>query len=125
MLGRLGARVTTFAAVSLAWVLFRAESFDSAGAMLRSMAGLEGFAFSAGLFPLREGRLLLAVLAVMFVVVSFCRNTQEYIDGDPDASVPAAWRPRRGMVFLVGTMIFCVLLALIAEAPSEFLYFQF
>jgi alginate O-acetyltransferase complex protein AlgI len=42
LIGRIGARTVTFLAVVVAWVFFRAESFDSAGRILAGMVGLNG-----------------------------------------------------------------------------------
>ncbi|MDY6904696.1 MAG: MBOAT family protein [Thermodesulfobacteriota bacterium] len=44
LFARGGARVLTFLAVTLAWVFFRADSAGSAIAILKSMAGFNGFA---------------------------------------------------------------------------------
>ena len=40
-------RITTFVAVVVAWVFFRADTFEAALAMLRGMAGLNGLALDA------------------------------------------------------------------------------
>ena len=51
-LGRVTARTLTFLAVVIAWVFFRAESFDAAGRVLAGMAGANGVWLPASYFQL-------------------------------------------------------------------------
>jgi alginate O-acetyltransferase complex protein AlgI len=51
-LGRVTARTVTFLAVVVAWVFFRAESFDAAGRVLAGMAGANGVWLPASYFQL-------------------------------------------------------------------------
>lgn len=50
-LGKLGAGALTFLAVIVAWVFFRADSFDSALSMFAGMAGLNGLSLPTSLEP--------------------------------------------------------------------------
>lgn len=98
--GRVCARLLTFLAVVVGWVLFRAESFDAAGRMLAGMAGLNGvvvpeeyrqllgpfgplleslgwtFAYVPGF--LFDGWHQIGWLALVTAIVFFAPNTQEW-----------------------------------------------
>lgn len=132
-LGALAGRTVTFAAVVIAWVPFRAESFAAAWRMLGAMAGREGLGTSlpafrrAGLLASDHGYPLLVALATLWAAVWLLPNTQEFVDRRRVALDAAgdAWAPSRATALVVGTMIFFVLAALVREVPSEFLYFQF
>jgi alginate O-acetyltransferase complex protein AlgI len=153
--GRALARGLTFTAVVAAWVPFRAESFEAAGAILAGMAGLHGMVAPASwarligpLAPVLEGlgwQFLtmrgglfggipqVAFLALLGVVTFLFPNTQEwtgYRPADREVSAPRGlplprWRPGLAHGSALGLACAWVLLALIAETPTEFLYFQF
>lgn len=66
--GRTVARLTTFLAVIVAWVFFRASTIDEAMEILRGMSGLNGFALPATwLAKLGTGGAWLAAHGVQFV----------------------------------------------------------
>jgi alginate O-acetyltransferase complex protein AlgI len=147
-------RGLTFLAVVVAWVFFRAGTFDAAIRVLGGMAGLHGYAVPtyfaevarAMLFvPILEdmgwavspGWLLAGILAALLSVVWFAPNTQEIMGAysraldpyPPRRPRPAAgaigWRPTPAMAVVTGAILFASLLGLLSETPSEFLYFQF
>ncbi len=142
---------TTFLAVVVAWVFFRAESMQAAVLMLQGMAGLHGVSLPSAvaqqlgpLAPVLEasgvtftaggGRELVMSyvwIAVLLPVVFLLPNTQQIMHrhavalGAAAAPAPAwlAWRPSRGWAWATAFVLACGLLSL--TRPSEFLYFQF
>jgi alginate O-acetyltransferase complex protein AlgI len=101
-LGRLTARTLTFLAVVVAWVFFRAESFDAAGRVLAGMAGANGvwlppsyFQLLGPLAPLLEaqgwrfetvaegflfgGIRQTSFLLTLGIIVFLLPNTQEWV----------------------------------------------
>ena len=146
-------RTLTFVAVVVAWVFFRAASVDAALGMLRGMTGANGFAaprwaadvaLSLPLVPVLADLgwpvpplgLMGVLLAVLLAVVWFAPNTHELMGrydralepypASPAAAMPAPrWRPSPAMAVVAGAAFFACLLGLLAEKPSEFLYFQF
>jgi alginate O-acetyltransferase complex protein AlgI len=143
-LGRGAATALTFAAVLVAWVPFRATSFDAALTLLAGMAGGHGLAGPSGggdaLFGVAYGAALYGgidetiALAGLALLTFLAPNTQEimarYRPGLSSAQgdVPAAprflaWRPRPvwSLVMVAG-----LLLALSRmSGVSPFLYYQF
>ena len=131
-------RTLTFLAVMLAWVFFRAADFPTAGRMLSSMSGGNGFSFRSSL----DAGTALALIAVLWLGVWILPNTQEILErfdpalpphgggklahGDPVAIpwlIVWRWRP---------TLIWAAVVALVAAVTmtqmarvSEFIYWQF
>jgi hypothetical protein len=147
-------RVVTFLAVVIAWVFFRATSFEAAFVMLKGMTGANGFgppryladvAASLVLVPalgdlgwtVSPLGLMIGVLALLLATVWLAPNTHQLIGGDDHAldpypspvssegSIAPWWRPTPAMAVLTGAVLFACLLGLLTEKPSEFLYFQF
>lgn len=158
--GRVGGRALTFLVVVVAWVFFRAESFDAAERILAGMAGMNGvwlpasyYAMLGPLAPVLEGYgwrfetadgflfggvVQVGFLAGLMAIVFLLPNTQEwvgYIARDRDtpgvllfervAAWFPAWRPGFVQGSVLGAVLCYCLLAIFAETPSEFLYFQF
>jgi hypothetical protein len=143
----------TFAAVCVAWVFFRATSFDKATTILHGMAGLDGVGLPASvgllLGPLKG---LLEQWGVTFYLGGGSRfietwqwvviggfiafglpNTQQ-IMGRYEAALGAMagprlaarwqlWQPSRRWSLYIGAILLGSLLSL--SRPAEFLYFQF
>ena len=117
-------RAITFIAVVIGWVLFRSDTFASAGAMLCAMTGANGL----GLGDPLQGWWLLAPLLMLAWVAP---NTQEIIGyttprqkrPDWDGSHWPKWQPTLGWAAACGLLIAISLLSL--SKISEFLYFQF
>ncbi len=72
-LGRWTGRLLTFICVVAAWVVFRAETFPEAWAMLRGMAGLNGWAADA------VAPVLVPWFAAVLALVWLAPNTQEWM----------------------------------------------
>jgi alginate O-acetyltransferase complex protein AlgI len=142
--GRCVAIALTFAAVLIAWVPFRATSFDAATRILEGMAGRHGIAGASGagdsLFGVAYGAALYGgidetiALAALLLVTFLAPNTQEmmarYRPGLPTfaGDMPApprfvAWQARPAWALV---MVGALLLALSRmSGVSPFLYYQF
>ncbi len=134
----------TFAAVLIAWVPFRATSFEAALRMLAGMAGGHGVAGPGGaadsLFGVAYGAALYGgidetiALMALLLVTFLAPNTQEIMaryrpglatfPGDgPRAPRALAWQPRQAWA---AVMVGALLLALSRmSGVSPFLYYQF
>jgi D-alanyl-lipoteichoic acid acyltransferase DltB (MBOAT superfamily) len=120
--GRIAGIAFTFLAVVVGWVVFRAESLDSAGRILAGMAGLNGISFPAvspqalhdlagrlpagsvvfaGLAPLTysDGRAAIAAIVAGLAAVWLLPNVREvfarYAPVWDDAASPASLRQAR------------------------------
>ena len=146
--------VITFAAVVVGWVVFRADSVATATAMLKGMAGLNGFALpdhwlpkwgalgqwlSANGVAFTDARGLVPAglinwIVILLVVVWVAPNTQQIMArGFPLMALllPRDMQPARWLAWRP-TVAFALIAAGIALASivnlhrqSEFLYFQF
>jgi alginate O-acetyltransferase complex protein AlgI len=122
-LQRLAGGVLTFVAVTVAWVVFRAESLDVAGAVYRGMAGLNGWSGSpfTGLdLPYKVSEFYQTFL--LCGLIAFCL---------PNSGQLARWLPpqRGGRAWTVGSALVIGLLFAASVSRlgshSPFLYFQF
>ncbi len=150
--GRALACCVTFAAVVAGWVVFRADSISSAAALLRGMAGLNGFALpdqwlakwgalgqwlAASGVPFSDSRGLVSRglvtwIVILLAVVWFAPNTQQIMARfEPALLIPRgmaparrlAWRPSMAFGLLTAVLAFAAIVNL--HRQSEFLYFQF
>lgn len=135
--------VATFLAVTVAWVVFRADSLEAAARILRGMIGLNGVSLPmslnslAGIIPSLSSFVrfdgLSPELATPFaalplgawiggaaVVVWFMPNSQEIMSRLE--AVPEG--PRLRMLSTVCGLVFAISILSLSRA-SEFLYFQF
>ncbi|MDY6914685.1 MAG: MBOAT family protein [Planctomycetota bacterium] len=126
--GRILSMVITFLAVAVAWVFFRAESFDAATRILRAMAGVDGFSTLA---PFRTAKLAIW-LVVLLMVCFFAPNTQELMSRyrpalafKPERPIPAwlKWRPMTILAVVLAVMTVITVLNL--TKVNEFIYWQF
>jgi alginate O-acetyltransferase complex protein AlgI len=147
-LGSLAGAATTFLAVVVAWVFFRADSFSAAGLMLEGMAGgfglrsapwiPDGGASTLRIFAVSSlnGRYVGAIVLLGLAVAWLLPNTQEFMrafDGFDD-KVPApkgiaariVWEPGRWWTsVLLGILFASLVLKMSPIHVSEFLYYQF
>ncbi|MBI3044334.1 MAG: MBOAT family protein [Betaproteobacteria bacterium] len=149
--GRAAGCAVTFAAVVAAWVVFRADSLGTAGAILRAMAGLNGMVLpdvwlarwgGFGEWLAQHGVIFGATPAlartgvvhwiwILLAVVWLAPNTQQIMAATrPALGIPAdsassrwQWRPAAASAALVAGMALAVIANL--NRHSEFLYFQF
>ncbi len=118
------ARVTTFAAVLVAWVFFRAPDLPAAVAILRAMAGQGGSAS-----PALDVASALPWLAALLAVVWFAPNSAEFVgyafEGNrPSLAVaPLRWTPSWRWATACGLLLGLCFMSM--TRVSEFLYFQF
>jgi len=145
--------VVTFLAVLVGWVVFRAVSFEGAGRMLATMAGMHGLTvpFNVGEAQLGVGKLAALVgativpegvagmsyrwtlpgLMLLLVACWALPNTQEWLRNYQPVlekiSVTRAFRLRIGFVtgLILGLPFFAVVKAFVGSQPSPFLYFNF
>jgi D-alanyl-lipoteichoic acid acyltransferase DltB (MBOAT superfamily) len=131
----------TFAAVTFAWVFFRADSFDSAQILCEGMFGLHGLAWPVQLWPqmgtrtddYHAGLAALLLLAALVVFVRVAPNTQQIMArfdvvlmGRQMAGSSRHWYHWR--LSLLSSLLTAVLFAAsIARFNNvtPFLYFQF
>jgi len=121
-----GARALTFLCAVVAWVFFRAESFDAAWTMLASMAGI-----GAGATSLASGAEAWLWIVGLLVAVNVLPNTQEFmadhrpaIDFDPGLRPQGPrWRPTPG--YALAGVVITIACVLHLSRVSEFLYYQF
>jgi len=130
--GRVFAQTLTLLAVVVGWVVFRAQDFASARAILMSMAGLRGAATGSVVgfaWPAVSGWIV-ALMAIALVAP----NTQQImaerrpaLAAEPYATQAAApwlrWSPNMATAVLVGVLFVIAVLNLNQRSP--FLYFQF
>jgi D-alanyl-lipoteichoic acid acyltransferase DltB (MBOAT superfamily) len=129
--GRMAGRVVTFVAVVIAWVFFRAESIDSAFAILAAMAGLNGVPLEAGARDTVKFVWLAVLLAFVWVLPNTFQIMERFepaLPGTERAAMPGGlgflrWRPNWGWA-----AAFCVVAiasVLLVSRESVFLYYQF
>jgi alginate O-acetyltransferase complex protein AlgI len=121
----------TFAAVVVAWTIFRAPTWDAALAMLRGLAGASGVSGlgAFGAVPGASARRGLGVIVVLLAVVWFAPTLSAWLarySPALDAPAPARWQwsPTPAWGALVGVMAALCLYFMLARR-MEFLYFQF
>jgi D-alanyl-lipoteichoic acid acyltransferase DltB (MBOAT superfamily) len=150
-ISRVLAGATTFVAVVVGWVFFRAQDLPTALSILAGMAGAHGFTLpDAFVYRLSSFATVLthlglrftpgggaafvktcAWIAVLLPVVFLWPNTQEIMSrfrpalGATLAAIPRwqRWSPRAGWAAFAGVVAAAGLLSL--NRHSEFLYFQF
>lgn len=142
----------TFFMVVIAWVFFRASSFESALVILKGMSGVSGVSLPSAFLPLigetsnwlqhqgivftpgggKEFVLNYLWILALLPVVFFAPNTHEIMRKFPPALAPIentinfpslVWEPSRRWAVIMALVSVAGLLSLMK--PSEFLYFQF
>jgi D-alanyl-lipoteichoic acid acyltransferase DltB (MBOAT superfamily) len=128
--GHPAAVLITFAATTLAWVVFRAQNFSSALIMLKGLVGLGGATSFVSFTPLAA-----LALVALFAIVWFAPNSMEMTWAFHPALDPPkgytkvrairwlAWRPSRLSATVIGLIGIAAVLALSNLSP--FIYFQF
>jgi hypothetical protein len=120
----------TFAAISFAWIVFRAETLTSAGNVAAGLIGL-GDSGVVSFSPLAAVALIL-----LFGIVWFMPNSMEIMwrHGNPALPSPyenepvkparrLVWAPTRLQAFAYG--ILCIVAVLALSNLKPFIYFQF
>lgn len=120
----------TFTSVVIAWVFFRADSISQALSLLQTMGGLKGIVLPQALskFYISEkfgiqfgylrflagGSIQVAVLTMLVIFVTFCKNPHQIL---------SEFRPSNNWAFALAVIIVIALLNL--NNATVFLYFQF
>jgi D-alanyl-lipoteichoic acid acyltransferase DltB (MBOAT superfamily) len=125
--GRFVGMAVTFGCVTIAWVLFRAESFDGALRILGAMTGAQGFELSATYELAQALRLIVPLL----LWVWFAPSTQELMADYAPAldyvgssrGLAARWRPTP--MSAAALALLAVLTVMNLASHSEFIYYQF
>jgi len=105
----------TFNFVNVAWVFFRAESWDDALKVLKAMFGFNGFGLSYyQFFPEMGPAVFGFMLALTFSTLLFFRNSNSYIETRPDAAK-----------MILAFFVLLSISYLNISKTSEFLYFRF
>ena len=141
----------TFLAVVGAWVVFRSDNINTATAILKSMAGINGFALPDSWLPkwgvfgewltqqgvhfsnthalIKNGAI--NWILVCLLIVWFAPNTQQMmVNFKPALNMPEGssaklllWQS--SYAWLVASVVCAVLSILLISELSEFIYFQF
>jgi len=125
---RLAGAVTTFLAVALAWVFFRAPTLDAAFAILQALAGevaapghLPAAVSGTVLVISSQPEEAAAILIVLAAVITFCApNAAQFF---LEQRQRLRFAPNLASFLMVAFCWICVVVSL--GGPSEFLYFQF
>jgi alginate O-acetyltransferase complex protein AlgI len=127
--GPMLARALTLIFVIFGWVMFRADSMGSAGKMMGTMIGLNGFNLSINAERQLTGLLMLAEIAAMMGIALFAPNSQQWLGYDPQRPVEEGhfWNARLTAYPLHGAALGCLLVFTLTQmsAVHSFLYFQF
>ena len=127
--GRGVARLTTFVAVSVAWIFFKASSLEGAQNVMHGVIGLNGF-----VLPEVYDYHFLFFLCLLLAISWVMPNTQEFMQNyNPSLEFTKVrshnplddlqWKP--GTVYGILLSIALVVSLIMLSKNSEFLYFQF
>lgn len=128
--GRVFGVICTFLAVTLAWVIFRAETFSSAIIMYKGLFGLSGIGIAS--HTNFQGAVEIAWLLVGSSICFLAPNAYQFLANHAPALIPEniqltqsklSWQANVRWALFFGGMITWSILAL--NRVSEFLYFQF
>jgi D-alanyl-lipoteichoic acid acyltransferase DltB (MBOAT superfamily) len=121
----------TMLSVVVAWVFFRAESFDAAWRMLGAMSGANGFSLASAVGRTEPGLWILATgllcIAAPNTAEFFARERPivdgERLHGREPKRIWLVWRPT--VAWAVAMVVIASLSILSLHRASEFLYFRF
>lgn len=140
-IGKIAAQIVTILSIVVAWVFFRADSFDSALIILRAMSGengvtlpdfylyrlgdlgqyLKDIGVSFGTIKYYYGSQEIVVLFFMFCIVFFAPNTQDFVLKNKNGlftwKLNAFWAVSMSIITIIG------ILSIVQV--NEFIYFQF
>jgi hypothetical protein len=149
---RFAATTLTFLAVTLAWVLFRAETFDAALIIYRGLFGYSGLVMPSGLvsgipllasmiettnllvanLPLLQGTAELGWILVGGLLCFFAPNAYQFMARQNPALIPRQINLKQSRICWQASVSWAVVFALLftwsilsLNRVNEFLYFQF
>ena len=127
--GPMVARALTLLFVIFGWVMFRADSMSSAGKMMSTMIGLNGFDLAINSDRRLTALITLISIAALMAIAQFAPNSQQWFGYDPDRPVEQelSWSFRLAAYPLHGAALGCLLIFTLTQMSSvqSFLYFQF
>ncbi len=130
--GRIASTAVTFLAVLIAWVFFRAASFEAASRMLSAMFGGAGFEWQTRL-DIHNASIWIVLLPVL---VWLMPNTQQLMGrfrpamgysehvGCPNRKSAWSWRPNPALACATSALLLYTIWHVVSER-SEFIYYQF
>jgi alginate O-acetyltransferase complex protein AlgI len=139
---RLLSQITTFLAVLVAWIFFRASDLASAGRVLSGMIGLHGLSSAAytkdvqpGLLPLLDANPWIWI-AVLLAISWLAPNSQEliafaeslinrYVDEKKRPVLQTTSLFIGCLSFLLSLLLFIITISVVRDAQSPFIYFNF
>jgi D-alanyl-lipoteichoic acid acyltransferase DltB (MBOAT superfamily) len=117
----------TFAFVVLAWIPFRADGVHAAVSLWKGMIGVNGFlapeGAAAGQFAVALGW-----IGALLALALIGPNTQQLMSYSGVAVVDTekpGWRPSLRWGAVAGILFGASVLSIVAQRPTEFLYFRF
>ena len=120
-------RLLTFGCVCVGWVFFRATDMSQALAIVRGMAGLNGWLGQFSLIGYHDGVWIPPLLMIVWLLPNayefMARVDPALVSGGALRSGRLVWRPSVSMALLIGVLGFACIPVLRRVAP--FLYFQF
>ena len=132
VVGKLACTAVTFFAVLIAWVFFRAESFDAASRMLSAMFGGAGFVWQTRL-DVHNASVWMVVLPVL---VWLMPNSQQIMGrfrpalgfaqyaGRIGRQLTWSWRPGPAVACATSALLLYTIWHVVSQR-SEFIYYQF
>jgi D-alanyl-lipoteichoic acid acyltransferase DltB (MBOAT superfamily) len=125
----IAARCLTLLFVIFGWVMFRADSMQSASTMMQSMIGLHGFDLTVSAERQLTIIATLASITCLMVIALCAPNSQQWLGYDPQSPIEeqAGWTRRLSAQPLHGAALGCVFVFTLTQmsAVQSFLYFQF
>jgi D-alanyl-lipoteichoic acid acyltransferase DltB (MBOAT superfamily) len=125
----IAARSLTLLFVVFGWVMFRADSMESATKMMGTMIGLNGFDLSINSERQLTALATLASIATLMAIALFAPNSQQWLGYDPQRPIEEqpSWATRFAAYPLHGAAVGCLLVFTLTQmsAVQSFLYFQF
>jgi hypothetical protein len=139
---RLLGRITTFLAVLVAWIFFRASDLASAERVLSGMIGLHGLTSAAytkdvqpGLLPLLDASPWVWIVALL-AISWLAPNSQElialaesWINRYVEENKRPVLQPTSLFIgclsFLLSLLLFIITISVVRDAESPFIYFNF
>jgi D-alanyl-lipoteichoic acid acyltransferase DltB (MBOAT superfamily) len=127
--GAILGRFLTLTFVVFGWVMFRADSMESASTMMGTMIGLNGFDLSIDAERQATALITVISIAILMAITLFAPNSQQWLGYDPQKAVEEqpSWATRFAAYPLHGAAVGCLLVFTLTQmsAVQSFLYFQF
>ena len=117
----------TFAFVVLAWMPFRADGLQAAISLWKGMIGINGFLVAPGVLA-GQFTAALCWIGVLLALALIGPNTQQLMSYSGVAVVDTGkpgWRPNLKWAAAAGILFGASVISIVAQRPTEFLYFRF